>query len=184
MDSPFGKRLHLLPALGPPSCANLHQRQNRPRKLPAACCKVTDLLQQASSSCSSCTCALPNVHAAFLLQHKMNAAQVTQGNEVPAKIFFPWRTTLQEVVAGATWPTKTTNGCRRSRLCIFTWFLVRFCKRNINGTLMAAITIMNVTAGTSSWEHVVGFIFSVDGVRWLWAVAVTVFFFSWGFYYQ
>lgn len=97
---------------------------------------------------------------------------------------FPWRTALLGVVAGEIWPTKNTNGCRQSRLCIFTRFLVLFCKRNINSTLMAAITIMNVTAGTSSWAYVVGFIFSVDGVRRLRAVAVTVFCFSWGFYFQ
>lgn len=61
--SPFGKRLHLLPAPGSTSCTKLHQRQNRPWKLPAACCKVINMLQQASRSklypCPPrCTCCL------------------------------------------------------------------------------------------------------------------------------
>lgn len=86
--SPFGKRLRLLPAPESTSCTKLHQRQNRPWKLPAACCKVIDVLQQASRSCGSYTRALPDVHAAFLLQHRMKAAQATQGHGAPPKNCF------------------------------------------------------------------------------------------------
>lgn len=86
--SPFGKRLHLLPAPGSTSCTKLHQRQNRPQNLPAACCKVTELLQQVSRACSSYTCTLPNTRAAFLLQHRMKIAQATRGNGVPPKNCF------------------------------------------------------------------------------------------------
>lgn len=130
------------------------QTYTRCRMCPAACCKGLEFwcsrqadhlaillmpFQMYMLSCSSGT--------------KMVIWSVTWRNKASPKNHFQQQCPclINCCLYGST---NNQNGCRWNRCCILIWSLLRFCKRNINSTLMVAITIMNVTAGTSSWAYV------------------------------